>query len=162
MLKKAGRPKTRTENKLLLCKTPPSKRNAGFKIYGEGGIRTLEALRLTGFRDLLFRPLTHLSKSLYIITNCGVLLPKGPVWALPCTAGARGQRLCVGCSIGRKPKIPARVFPASQTPHVRPRGRHKPAFRAGPGAPAPRSFARGQFRPLCCRPPAAGGQYGRF
>ena len=35
--------------------------------YGEGGIRTLEALRLTGFRDLLFRPLTHLSQSFYCL-----------------------------------------------------------------------------------------------
>ena len=28
---------------------------------GEGGIRTHDALRHTGFRDLLFQPLTHLS-----------------------------------------------------------------------------------------------------
>ena len=35
---------------------------------GEGGIRTLEGVTLTGFRDLLFQPLTHLSKQFLYYT----------------------------------------------------------------------------------------------
>ena len=51
---------------LLSLINKKTQRKAGFSIYGgEGGIRTLEAFRLTHFPGVLLRPLGHLTSKLF-------------------------------------------------------------------------------------------------